>query len=202
MARREYTFTDEEIARIQTAVLDGRTEDEIAKSFGMNLGDFKYNIKKNKDWKQKYDNAIASVLADCSNNLKRLADGLTVIEKEYLSYPNDHERLKENKKDLIHFLQIEDWDGFYMALVSCVTEESALSVKVKEKQLPPDKTANTLILQAHNQDTWDTEAKRKKIPTTHIHVTTSDSKVLGVGRPIEADYVVEDAKVKELNGKK
>ena len=63
--------------------------------------------------------------------------------------------------------------------------------KVREKQIPPDFRANQLILQAQAGDTWDIEAKNKKIPNTKIIVTLNGGTTAQKKKEIPADYVRE-----------
>lgn len=195
MAHKKVEWTPELVRSIETLYENGYTEEFIRKNIiDISNEGWKRLFWYGNDWvKQRFNSVKERVVAKATDNLKKLADGFTVLEKTFV-VPFKVEGLKENKERLLAALQDERFEDFQIILLGLakVDIKDADKIKVLEKEIPPDYRANQLLLQAHNPDVWDLEAKNKKIPQTKIVVQLEGKDVKQLrDKSIKADYIVE-----------
>lgn len=195
MAHKKVEWTPELVKAIETLYENGYTEEFIRKNIiDISNEGWKRLFWYGNDWvKQRFNSIKERVVAKATDNLKKLADGFTVLEKTFV-VPFKPEGLKENKERLILALQDERFEDFQIILLGLakVDSKDADKIKVLEKEIPPDYRANQLLLQAHNPDVWDLEAKNKKIPQTKIIVKLEDKDIKQLkNRELKPDYIVE-----------
>lgn len=188
-------WTEPEIRLIENAILNGKTPQECFSEFyGVNHKDtIQRNLGKYPEINERFRLARERAIAESVTNLRELARGMTLLEREY-SIPIDERveaAIEQNASRLSEALRYRRISEFFTVLLSAMPLFEKYLVKVREKQIPPDFRANQLILQAQAGDTWDIEAKNKKIPNTKIIVTLNGGTTAQKKKEIPADYVRE-----------
>ena len=190
-----YHFTEERWAAIEAAMTNGSDISEIAIGLGISKTRLEFVIKNTRGGQVRLQNARKRITNDAVANLKRLADGMTVVDREYTSSAGDRVLLKMYKDKLIKALEGEDYKKF-MDILSSTATESGVSIKVKEREYPPNLAANQKLLEVLETDKWDMESRRKKIPQIRIDVRIDDKTIEKIiapyGKRIKSDYVVEN----------
>ena len=194
MLFKAYDFTEYDAKFLEALIVNGMTEAEIAEkiySVGMSTWNINLSREANQWVKKRVKNAIESATADCYRNLKKLADGFTVTEREFTA-PFKVGSLEEHRKRLILALQDKRDKDFEIMVAGLIAETGEDKVKVRVKEIAPDYRANQLILQAHGPETWDLEGNRKKIPQVKIVVGLEgvDAKKMLKQKEVKPDYVV------------
>lgn len=195
MAYKEIGFTEAEVSMAEALILNGYTEEQISEVFGVSKKSWENNLRYNPEVKKRLRTAVDKVLGDTVSNLKKLSDGFVITEKEFVAkFDLDYKKLELHKERLIRLLEMGDWKSFLNVLLVFIVpgEVDGATVKVRQKEMPPDLRANTLILQAHKGETWDVEAKKKRIPQTKIIVSLNGNKAKEIKTPqVKADYTIE-----------
>ena len=198
----EYTFKEHEIRQIEALIMNGMTENEIAQQFYSVIPNtWKLNLGRsvNHAARDRFRLAKEKAIGNSIENLRKLADGYTLTEKEFV-VPFEFEKFEDNAKDIIELVKKKDWKGFTDLLLQMIPGKSPedATVKVKQKEIAPDLNANKTLLMVLSPEVWDMEAKHKKIPQVKIIVGVEGEKhKLREGRPkkeIAPDYVVETQK--------
>ena len=189
----EYGLSEEDWYRIEAAIVNGATHEEIAHSLNLSVLNFDRAIGRYPSGRWRYNEARKRVENESTANLKRLADGYTVIEREYVAKSGDHVMIAMYQKELIEALRHEDYDEFWRLIMRTAISQDAYDVKVKERVMPPDRLANLSIMKALNPDQWDEELRRKKTPEVKFVVSVSGKDVEKLKPPkqkIEASYEI------------
>jgi len=195
----DHEFTEAEARMIESAIMNGMTPEEMWRTFYNVGGQTVAQALTRQSWlKKRVKTAVENAKNKATDGMRRLGEGVTVCEREYvvpLQKGISEDALREHKERLMYCLKDGNFDDFWTILLRLVTTKEEFLVKIREKELPPDYRANELILRAYAGDTWDIEARNKKIPNTKIIVTLQGDdakKVLGgKKKELKADYVVE-----------
>lgn len=186
-------FTNRDAAFIESSVINGKSLSEIADYFDVVEATLKKNlsITANAELKERYRNAVAKLVSDTTQAVKKIAEGYNYVEKEYKSalLPLSEQFFNDNTDKFITLLQNKDYNGFLSLVFEGMIDKEANEVKVYEKYAKPDIAAARDILRSHNPEIWDLDAKHKAIPTTKIVVKVENQPQRK--RELKADYTVE-----------
>jgi hypothetical protein len=171
-------FTERDARIIETMVLNGKDIDDIARVFDVATATLQKNLnfETNHPLRERYRNAVANVTADATLSLKKIADGYTFTEKEtkYALKPLAEPYFLENKGELAKKLENNDYDGFVRLILDGMIDLDSGEVKVNDKYEKPDFRAVSKILEAHEGNIWDLDAKHKAIPIKKIIVNVGN----------------------------
>ena len=188
-------WSEPEVRLVENAILNGRTVQEcFADFFGISDNTtVQRNLVRNPEISERFRLARQKAVSESISNLRRLANGMTLLEKEY-SIPIDEkveEAITKAAPKLSEALRHRQIADFFRMLLDVMPLLDKYLVKVRQKEVAPDFRANQLILQAQASETWDIEAKNKKIPNTKIIVTLNGGTTTQRKKEIPADYVRE-----------
>lgn len=174
-------------------ILNGMSEVEIAdKIYGVGALAWKLNLGRavNHWVREKLKSATEKALGSTVNNLRKIADGFTIMEKEFSSSPKGIS-LDGKRNGLIDLLKESKDEEFWRIILDLTDYEGENKIKIRLKEVPPDFRANQLILQAHSPEVWDLEGNRKKIPDVKIIVgIEGETARKYLKKPIKADFEV------------
>ena len=167
-----YTFTEFDVKSMEGNILNGMNEEEIAsKIYGVQPRGWKTNLGRScNHWaRARLRNAVEKAVGKTVNNLRKLADGFTIIKKEFTT-PFKVGILDNHRRKLIAALEDKNDKDFELIISELLVTTDENKVKIRIEEIPPDFKANQLILQAHNPEIWDLEGNRKRIPDVKIVV--------------------------------
>lgn len=188
-------WSEPEVRLVENAILNGRTVQEcFADFFGISDNTtVQRNLVRNPEISERFRLARQKAVSESISNLRRLADGMTLLEREYL-IPIDERveaAIEQNAARLSEALRHRKISEFFTVLLNAMPLFEKYLVKVRQKEVAPDFRAIQLMLQAQANETWDIEAKNKKIPNTKIIVTLNGGNATQKNKEIPADYVRE-----------
>ena len=192
----KYEFTEIDVRLMEALILNGVEESTIADEYyGVGIPVWKTNLGRecNRWARIRLRGARDKAIADATQSLKKLADGYTLTEKEFV-VPLNIEVLEEHRQRLILALKDNRMEDFKVMLLGLILVEGGEKVKVKQKEMAPDYRAIELMLKVQSGEIWDIESKRKKIPNVKIIVGIEGKdaqKLLGKQKEIAPDFVVE-----------
>lgn len=177
---------------VECAVADGHTDDEI--------GDLLYippsvwvTCVRNRDYQKMTRSIRKQIKTEAIHSARKLANGFRVEERDFIT-AMDIEKLLEKKEAIKKALDGGKKQELRHILLSCadIDGDKKIKVKVSEKYYPPNKDAVFRILEAYDEETWDKELKRKKIPEKKIVVTVSGDHLKRLNKErIQADFEIE-----------
>ena len=187
-------LSEEDWYSIESMLSNGATEAEMAHSFDVSIEVFKKSIQKHPKGKWRFEEAKKRVETQSVINMRRIADGYTLIEREFVSTVGDYKMLDMYRDALMDALRKREYDKFMKWLLKTSTESGSFNVKTKTKEVPPDRNANMALLIASNPDLWDEKLRREKVPKVSIKVTVDGhiDKVASPRRAVKANYSVEN----------
>ncbi len=187
-------FDESHAKLIEVLVINGYSREDIAAVLGLSKTGFEKSLLGKKEIRDILHVAEKKLVGEATRSLKKLADGFVRYEREYVASLDKKEILKKRRM-LQELLTKDDADGFLDALMTMTLDGSknALTVKVKEIEVAPDKSAIIKILEALKEDTWDVEGRRKKIPQVKITVGLEGKEISQAlkQKAIPADYTKE-----------
>jgi hypothetical protein len=192
----KYEFTEIDVRLMEALILNGVTESEIAlEYYGVQPPSWKTNLARecNRWARTRIMNAKDKAIADSIQSLKKLVEGYTLTEKEFV-VPLNLGIIEEHRMRLMIALKDNRLEDFKTMILGLILTDGGEKVKVKQKEMAPDYRAIELMLKVQSGDIWDIESKRKKIPNIKIVVGIDGKdagKLMLKEKHIEPDYVVE-----------
>lgn len=176
---------------IQSLVMNGYTFTEIAEALGLSKTGFQKSLANKTEIQHILKQGSEKAVSDVTLSLQKLAKGFIRTEKEY-NVDIDRQKLLQSAVSMIEALKSRDIDKFLGLFTSCSSGEAIGKIKVKEIEVAPDKNAAIRILEVLKEDTWDLDAKHKRIPNVKIVVGLEGGNKRG--KEIPADFVLTDKK--------
>jgi hypothetical protein len=179
---------------MESAILNGANHEMLAKLFNVGVQSLKWNLNRNAIAKRRYEIAVEQVTGRATASLIKLAEGFTAVERTYhLGFDGEINPLDAD--ELKKLIDKKDWESFWTKIRSLAGGEKQY-IREVEKYYPPDRLSAQKILEAHKEEVWDIEARRKKIPDVKIEVKLDDGgKKL---KRIDPDLIIEAKEVKYI----
>lgn len=190
VSRKWIDWDDDKVDLIQSLILNGYDDHDVAKQLGCTLKTYKYRVNQQPDIKRVFQNAKETAVANSTKALQKIAEGYYEYE---LTYGNEF-KMREQMMDLVNSVLDYIPEGEreeFEKKIDILLEEGEIVKKVR-KWYPPNKDAINKILDAHKGDIWDAEARRKSIPQVKLNVTV-DEKQLRARKALKPDYEVIDS---------
>lgn len=183
--RKDIEWTEDRVNMISALYLNGYSDEDVAKLIPCSVGTLHYRINQNPEVKVKFNEAKSIAIANATKALQKIAEGYFEEEITYGTEFKARTEMMQFFGDIIEYIPQLQRDDYQEKAESLFGKGEI--IKTVRKWYPPNKDAITKILDAHQSDTWDLEAKRKKIPQLKINVTLDKKQVEG-HKEIPADY--------------
>lgn len=176
-------YTPELEKTLVALTLNGYNESMLREVLSCGAVAYKMFLRKHPGLRQNIKNAKEEAVQIATNGISKLAEG---FREDEITYTQDLKKqdavisLFDKMADLEP--RLEDFRKQFEKLVSVGVKKRV------SKYYPPNKDAAKLILEAHNPEIWDLDARRKMIPQVKINVTVDEKRVY---KPKEVEADVE-----------